>query len=144
MINWTTKVTVSTTMGEIHALLAGNGAGEIMTRYQDGHPVGVSFSLDGPQGRHGFTLPVDVEGVAKALRGKPISGGISRAVMESDEHAARVAWRLAKSWLLAQLSLVEARMATLEETMLPYIIVSPDGTTLRQRFAAHGLPELES
>lgn len=46
----------------------------------------------------------------------------------SREHATRVAWRVVKDWLEANLALIAAEMATIDEVMLPYLHVGDDKT----------------
>lgn len=45
------------------------------------------------------------------------------------EQASRVAWRIIKDWLAAQLALIKAEMVTLEQVFLPYA-QNADGATL--------------
>lgn len=47
--------------------------------------------------------------------------------------AANVAWRVVKDWLEANLALIAAQMATLDEVMLPYLHVD-EGRTLWQAY----------
>ena len=44
--------------------------------------------------------------------------------------AERVAWRVIKDWLEAQLALIDAQMATLDQVMLPYLVIDATGKTL--------------
>lgn len=48
--------------------------------------------------------------------------------MPAPEQAERVAWRVAREWLLAQLAIIEAQMATLDQVMLPYLQVDGQKT----------------
>ena len=131
MRNYTTTITAGKTLGEIQALLAKHGASRIMTEYEQGEPRGVTFELPTPHGPKAFTLPIDVEGMSAALEKASRSGGlkgISWAKATSMEHAERVAWRVLKDWIDAQLTLVAARMATVDQVFLPYLRVSADHT----------------
>src|SRR5215218_1457006 len=114
ILNYTTSVTAGRTAAEVAAMLGGAGASTVATTYQDGRPAGVSFVLDTAGGRFGYTLPVKVDGVGKALRRN------APPRYRTPQQAERVAWRIAKDWLEAQLALVEAGMAELPEVMLPY------------------------
>ena len=40
--------------------------------------------------------------------------------MRTKEQATRVAWRIVKDWLAAQLAMIEAGLVDLEEVFLPY------------------------
>lgn len=113
------------------------GAGQIMITYADREPAGVSFTLPGPgDTTPAFRLPVDVDAVYRLLRSSVAEDDIRRrlrkspAPYQSREHAARVAWRTAKDWLEAQLALVQARMASLDQVMLPYLLVDGGTQTL--------------
>lgn len=122
-LNYTTQVAAGKTIGEIQALLAKHGASAVATRYDNGRAVGVSFGLVTPHGERHFTLPVDVPAMLRLLQRQRISPRYRTA-----EHAVRVAWRVVKDWLAAQLALVEASMATLDQVMLPYLQVDPEHT----------------
>lgn len=52
--------------------------------------------------------------------------------MKTPEQAKRVAWRVLRDWIRAQLSLVEAGNATIHEVMVPWMITN-DGTTVSER-----------
>lgn len=134
-LNYTTKVPVGKTVGECQSILArAKNVSAVMVRYQEGEPCGLNFALITPNGEQGFTLPVNIDGVAQLLRkqGKP-AGGMSQAFFLSREHAARVAWRVVKDWLEAQLAIVDAQMVTIDQVMLPYL-TAPDGRTLYELF----------
>lgn len=148
-LNWSTKVPVGRTTGEVLGMLAAAGADEVMTRYVERRPAGVTFTLTGPGGKAAFALPIDSAGIATLLADQVRTGeirpggGLSRDRLLSAEHAERVAWRVAKDWLEAQLALVAARMVTFDQVMLPYLLVDRD-TTLYARYVAGGLRELEA
>ena len=145
--NYSTTVPVVRTLGEIQDLLAQAGAEAVAVKYQDRKPVGVIFTLGTPHGPRSFNLPVDFQGVRRILGDQWKAGKIrhgTKAVVTSEDHAARVAWRVLKQWLEAQLAIIQAHMATLDQVMLPYMLVSPDGATLYQRFEQAGFPALET
>lgn len=130
-LNYSTTIAASKTVGEMQALLAGHGASRIAVDYLDGAPSSLSFLLVTPHGPRHFTLPVNVEAMHRLLiqqdrEGKLRSG--SRAVRTSREQAERVAWRVMKDWLAAQLALVETQMAGLDQVMLPYLHVDGERT----------------
>ena len=50
----------------------------------------------------------------------------------------RVAWRILKDWVAAQLAIVETEMVSLDEVMLPYLR-SDDGRTLYELFTERQL-----
>lgn len=134
VLNYTTKISSSKTIGEVQALLARHGASRIAVDYTDGQPSGLTFALVTPHGPRLFTLPVDVDAmhrliVAEDQADRLKSGGMSKAMRRSREQAERVAWRVIKDWLAAQLALVATEMAALDQVMLPFLHVD-DGRTL--------------
>lgn len=145
---YTTKIAAKRTAGEITEMLGEAGAGEVMTTYTGGKPVGVKFTLDVDGRKQAFVLPVNVAGVTATLRAqvqsgviRPPGGGINRAMLLSAEHGERVAWRIAYDWLDAMLAVVQAGLMTISEVMFSRMLIAPDETVF-QRFEAHGLPML--
>lgn len=130
ILNYTTKIEPATTAGEIGALLASAGAAEISTRWADGRPAGMSFTLTGPHGPRLYVLPIEPDGIAEIIR-RDKSPNL-RPMHRTPEHAERVAWRVARDWIDAQLAIIEARMVTIEQVMLPYLVARDDGATLWQ------------
>jgi hypothetical protein len=139
--NYTTKVPVQTTVAQVSAMLADAGAGQVMHHYGNDRKIaGVSFSLPGTHGVRAYTLPVNVAGVQRVLSAERTAGRLpGGAKAASEEQAARVAWRIAREWLLVQLALVQAQMVTLDQVMLPYLHVDTDSSgaavTLYERYA---------
>ena len=127
MLNYTTTVAAAKTVAQMQALLGKHGARAVVVRYESNEPSALSFTMETPTGERAFTLPVNVGGVLSVLR------KTAPARYRSPEHATRVAWRIAKDWLEAQLAIVEAHMATLDQVMLPYLHVDGE-TTMYQAF----------
>lgn len=132
-LNYTTNVPVSQTVGEVQQLLAGAGADKVAVSYDAGQPVGVEFTLRTPHGDRVFRLPVEVEQVHGLLLMREDEGLFAslkkrNGTFTSTEHAARVAWRVAKDWLEAVIALLDARMARVDQVMLPYLVGADDRT----------------
>jgi hypothetical protein len=149
-LNYTTSVPAARTIGEMQTLLARAGADAVAVRYDGkGGAVGLTFTLPGPSrnGTRAFSLPVDVAAVHKLLLTREAEGAFrasrkGRGSFSSPEHAQRVAWRVAKDWLEAQLAIIEAQMATLEQVMFPYM---HDGEiTLYQRYLENTAAAVEA
>lgn len=143
-LNYTTTIPAEKTVGEVQAMLGRAGAAAVATMYDGGRPNGVHFQMNTANGVATFALPVDVDGVVAALAKAHRAGqirSISKAKALSREHAERVAWRVIKDWLEAQLALVAASMAQLDTVMLPYLLV--DGQTLTDRYLERGQRLLE-
>jgi hypothetical protein len=137
-LNYTTTIPVTQTAGECQAVLAAAGASSVAVHYEDGLPSGLSFSLRTPHGPRNFTLPVDVPAMQAVLAKAERNGdfaSLKKAAgkFTTREHAANVAWRVVKDWLEANLALIAAQMATLNEVMLPYLHVD-DSRTLWQAY----------
>lgn len=125
--NYTTEIPVEKTITEIHQLLASNGARGIATEYNDdGLITDVFFKiiLDGKE--LPFRLPAKPDQVYKALyEGKQGAGTYYRSRVESSQ---RIAWRICKTWLEAQITLINLQQAEFEEVFLPYLVTGENKT----------------
>lgn len=130
IVNYTTKVPAARTVSEVQGLLAKDGALRVAVDYADGTAVAITFALVTAHGPRVFTLPVDVDAMQRVLAAGRPAGGMSLAVYRSREHAERVAWRVVKDWLAAQLALVKVGMAAIDQVMLPYLHADDSGRTL--------------
>lgn len=130
ILNYTTSVPVDRTVGEIHKVLAKAGAAAIQSEYGlDGEIIAIRFKIVVDGGDIYYALPVDVDGVAAALK--------ADRQFRDRKQAARVAWRIAKDWVEAQMALVQARMAQLPQVFLPYM-QTDNGKTVYERLSAKG------
>lgn len=129
-LNYTTTVAVERTLGEVQRILSRHGCASISTLYDDSCATGLAFTLRTPHGDRAFTMPVNVAGVHQLLNAPDVKAKAKRAGKNysSADHAERVAWRIVKDWLEAQLALIDANMATLDQVMLPYLRVDGDLT----------------
>lgn len=119
ILNYTTSIAASKTSGEVQGLLAGHGARQIVTTFADsGEITGMQFSTRTEFGERGFSMPVRTDGVLAAMTADK---SIPRSKC-TREQAQRVAWRIAKDWLAAQLALIDAGLASLDEVMMPYML----------------------
>lgn len=131
-LNYTTTIRADKTAGECLALLGMHGASAIAITYEDRLPAGIVFRLDTPHGPREFRLPVNVGGMHKSLVKANRAGRIAARYTEV-EQARRVAWRVAKDWLEAQLAIVDAQMVAMDEAFLPYLQIE-SGQTLYEAF----------
>jgi hypothetical protein len=112
--NYTSKVDVYTSLGEIQGELARHGARKIMVDYNtDGRPTGVTFAVETPGGMRGYVLPANIEGVLTVFQRQRIPGNY--------DQAEKTGWRNVRDWVMAQMAIVEAGMASVEEVFLPYM-----------------------
>ncbi|MDB5057217.1 MAG: uncharacterized protein JWO59_689 [Chloroflexi bacterium] len=134
IMNYTTKIPASRTIAEIQRILARYGASAITTRYEEGKPSGLTFTITTEwAGTHTYILPANIEGVWQRLiddLGEHHRGA-------SMEQAARVAFRILKDWVQVQMALIEADMAEIDEIFLPYL-QTPAGTSLYVAFVERG------
>lgn len=126
LLNYTTKVNTYTTLGEIQVQLVKHGAKKIMQDYDDqGHITALTFLINTPSGPRGVRLPANVDAVHKVL---------TRQKIKCDrEQAERVAWRIVKDWVEAQMAILESEMVQMDEIFLPYM-VNNNGQTLFESY----------
>ena len=126
LLNYTTKVDVYTTLGEMQRQLAKHGAKKIMQDYDDdGHITALSFMVDTPTGPRGIRLPANVDAAYAVLRRQKVK--CDRAQAE------RVAWRILKDWVEAQMAILESEMVQMDEIFLPHM-VGKNGQTLFEAY----------
>lgn len=129
LLNYTTTVPVVRTIGQIQGLLVEAGARSILTNYDDvGRPTGVAFAVETLHGLRTFTLPVNAVRVEAVLKREKVERRFA-----TPEHAERVAWRIVKDWLEAQLAIIRTEMVTLDQVMLPYMH-GGDGRTVYELY----------
>lgn len=128
--NYTTTIAAEKTLMEIQKALASHKAKAILTEYDDeGIVTHVSFKIETRHGLLPFRLPANIDGVQACLhRNRQVP-----KQLKTREQAARVAWRIVKDWVEAQLAIVEAEMVDLVEVFLPYAQCD-DGRTIYERF----------
>lgn len=142
VLNYSTKIDPAQTVGEMQQMLATHGALSVNARYEGGKPVALAFSIVTQHGVRHYTLPGgDARPVLELLKPLPRPRGGWRPDMAQAE---RVAWRILKDWLEAQLALIATSMVSLDQVMLPYMVLDELGTTVYQRYNDQALGELEA
>jgi hypothetical protein len=131
--NYTTTVTALKSIGEIQGILVGHGAKHILIDYENEEPVGLAFMIATPYGDAAFKLPANIKQVQTVLNKQRVRSQVS------DEMAARVAWRILKDWIRAQIAILETEMVTIDQIFLPYMQTGQDGKTLYQVMLDHHL-----
>lgn len=130
LFTYTTSIEPSSTIAEIQENLVRHGAKSVLANYtNDGKIEALSFQIATPEGSlMAIRLPCDAKPVYEVLKQQYHDGKISRSYV--DEHQAlRVAWRIVKYWVEAQMALLETQMVKMEQIFLPYAIVR-NGKTL--------------
>lgn len=129
LLNYTTRIEASKTVSEIQKILALHGAKSILVDYDDeGLIEALSFRVITPQGDAGIKLPVNPDAVLAVLTRQSRLGRIPRRYVDRPQ-AVRVAWRIVKDWVEAQMAILETEMVKMEQIFLPYVL-SKDGRTL--------------
>ena len=139
--NYTTSISEEKTVGEIMALLAQKKAMRVQIEYDaQGRPDAISFLFAVNGVPIPFKLPCNFDGVySSLLKGfsSTTAGRQARTRFERNAEnkaqARRIAWRIIKDWVAAQMALIEAEQASLAEVFLPYAVRN-DGTTMFQYF----------
>lgn len=125
ILNYTTSIDAEKSISEIQKCLASHGANKIVTDYINGSPSSLTFCLILKGNVIGFCLPANHKGVLNAmLKNRKIP---RRKCNELQ--AKKVAWRIVKDWVEAQMAIVEAQKAEITEVFLPYAITK-NGNTL--------------
>ena len=124
--NYTTKVDVYTSLGEIQSALAKAGASKIMVDYINNMPAAVTFAIYTAQGTRGFVLPAPVEGTLRVFQ--------RQKVKAERGQAEKTAWRNVRDWVMAQLALIESCDTPLDQVFLPYMC-DKAGHTLYEVYA---------
>jgi hypothetical protein len=136
--DYTTQIDAAKTAGQVQTVLAKAGAVGVAMQFHEGEPVAIAFTVATQFGMREFTLPVHAEQVQAVLRKQRVQPKFQTA-----EHARRVAWRIVKDWIEAQLAIIQTEMVTLDQVMLPYMRTG-DGSTVFERYQDSGQLLLEA
>ena len=128
LLNYTTSIAVDKTIAEIQKCLSTHGATGILTEYDQGVVIALSFGIKFPDRDLHFRLPCDHQPVLELLKK---DRKVPRRLV-SKEQALRVAWRIIKDWTEAQMAIVETKMVSIEQVFFPYAITN-DGRTVFER-----------
>ena len=129
ILNYTTTIDAFKTVSEIEYILMKHKAKSIMKNYEGESITGLSFLIDTGMRKMPVKLPVKVDECLEVLKREKRNGSKVKATREQAE---RVAWRILKDWVEAQMALLDIEMVRFEEIFLPYIETA-DGQTIYQR-----------
>lgn len=139
ILNYTTKISPEKTVSEIQQRLVKNGARQLNFDYtEDGNLRALTFMMQINGSAVFFSLTPNIEGVLKAMQESKAPKNLLNI-----EQAGRVAWRIEKDWMEAQLAKIESGLATALQLLLPYA-VSKDGTTFYEKISSNGTKFLAS
>jgi hypothetical protein len=127
--NYTTDIPVSQTILEIQTILVKNGAEGIDMEYRNGTLKDIFFKIRVNNKELPFRLPAKAEKVYQALWGERQEWEHTRYGDGWRQQSERIAWRICKTWLEAQITLINLEQAKIEEVFLPYLIL-PGNKTL--------------
>lgn len=138
ILNYTTQIAAEKTITEIQKVLARAGAQAILTEYDpEAVLCAVSFRINTPSGMISFRLPANVDRVLACLKRE---SKVPKR-LKTKEQASRVAWRILKDWIEAQMAIVEAECAELTEVFLPYAH-DDQGTTVYDKIKSGGFLQI--
>lgn len=134
ILNYSTSITAEKTAAEIQKKLAQAGAQAVLSEYDnDGVMCAMSFRINNLY----FRLPININGTYKAMeKDKNVPKRF-----KTYEQASRVSWRIIKDWIEAQVAIVEAGQAEIEQVFLPYA-QNQSGNTLYEVIKGNGFKQL--
>ena len=130
LLNYTTKVDIFTTIGQIQGILVKHGAKRIVQDYWGERVTALCFVIDTPIGEQAVRLPANVKAVQDTLQKQKVKVDYAQAE--------RVAWRIIKDWVEAQMAILESGMVKLDQIFLPYMM-DADGRTVYELYASKQL-----
>ena len=136
--NYTTSIKAEKTVGEIQGMLARAGALQVLFDFDGPVVSAISFRLEHDGAMVSFRLPANISSIYVVLQR---DDGVPRR-LKTTEQAAKVAWRIIKDWLRAQLAIVEAEQAEMVEVFLPYAQNPATGQTLYKQLEQGGFKML--
>lgn len=119
ILNYSTTVEAYKTVSEIENVLVKHGAKSIMKNYDGEFIIGLSFLINNGINDIPVKLPIKTEECLKILENEKKKG--TKNIKATKEQAERVAWRILKDWVEAQMALLDIQMVKFEEIFLPYI-----------------------
>jgi hypothetical protein len=129
LLNYTTNKNSEETIGEIQKMLSNHGVTAMMTEYDGKNVSAVSFRMNINGEPRGYKLPCNWRAVFEVLKNDPAARRRGRV---DEDRAIKVAWRVIKDWMEAQLALVAINMVTIPQIFLPYTIMK-GGKTLAEK-----------
>jgi hypothetical protein len=133
LLNYTTKISADTSVAEISRSLAKVGARRVMYEYDNqGNIIALSFEILLQDSPIAFKLPTDWRPVLEVMQKDK---KIPRRLATQDQ-ALRVAWRITKDWVEAQVAYIETMIVTTAQVFLPYA-VTRDGKSMYEYVATN-------
>lgn len=111
ILNYTTTVDSFKTVSEIEHILVKHNAKSIMKNYDGESITGLSFLIDTGVQQIPVRLPVKVDECLEVLKKEKKNSPRSN-IKATMKQAERVAWRILKDWVEAQMALLDIQMVT--------------------------------
>ncbi len=131
ILNYTTTVDSFKTVSEIEYILIKHKAKSVMKNYEGESIIGLSFLIDTGFQQIPVKLPVKIDECLMVLK-KEKKENPRKQIKDTREQAERVAWRILKDWVEAQMALMDIEMVKFEEIFFPYIETG-NGQTVYER-----------
>lgn len=143
LLNYTTEVPCSKSIAEIIGMLSQARVQAISQQFDGaGNVTGIEFSIQTQWGQMGFALPINLPAVFQTLKQQAQKGIIPRRFSTDVEQARRVAWRIERNWLEAQLAKIELGSVKIEQVMLAYAIEPSTGRSFFEKLAENKFEQL--
>lgn len=140
ILNYTTSIDAFKTVSEIEYILMRHGAKSIMKQYESESITGLAFLIDTGQQQIPIRLPAKIDACWEILK-KEKRENPRKQIKDTRDQAERVAWRILKDWIEAQMALMDINMAQFEEIFLPYIETNTGQTVFERLEERHFLLE---
>lgn len=131
ILNYSTTIDSFKTVSEIEYILMKHKAKSILKNYDGESITGLSFLIDIGMRQIPVRLPAKVDECLRVLQ-KEKKNNPRSSIKATKEQAERVAWRILKDWVEAQMALLDIEMVRFEEIFLPYIETN-NGQTVYER-----------
>lgn len=129
ILNYTTSIDAWKTVNEIQQIMSKHRVSHFSIKNEGTRPVALSFTIDYNGRPLNFLLPCNHAGVWRVIQNdKDI-----RPAHRNEDQAFRTSWRIIKDWVEAQLAIVEAELAPIEEVFMAYLVLNGTGETLSQK-----------
>ena len=129
ILNYTTTVDALKTISEIEIILIKHGASSIMKNCENMSVTGLSFFINTGYATIPVKLPVKIDECLEVLKREKLH---NKNIKATREQAERVAWRILKDWIEAQMALLDIQMVSFQEIFLPYIQTKTGETIYEQ------------
>jgi len=125
--NYTTEISLERTVAEIQIILSQNGATGIAFDYSDtGKLKAIYFKIKYNSRDLSFRLPAKPEAVYQELYAN--KRGAWRYEKQRRQDADRIAWRVVKGWVEAQITHINLGQSKIHEAFIAYLMVGPNQT----------------